>query len=47
MARGKRRGNGEGSVFQLPDGTWRGFITIGYDAKGKQVKRSRGASRST
>lgn len=34
-----RRGNGEGSVFELPSGGWRGFITLGYDANGKQVKK--------
>jgi integrase len=25
-----RRGNGEGSVYQLPDGRWRGSIFLGY-----------------
>jgi len=25
-----RRGNGEGSIFQLPDGRWRGAIFLGY-----------------
>ena len=34
-----RRGNGEGSVFELPGGGWRGFITLGYDASGKQIKK--------
>ena len=37
--KGKQRGNGEGSLFQLPDGTWRGSVTIGYDSQGRQVKR--------
>lgn len=40
MARSKR-GNLEGSVFQLQDGSWRGFITMGRDSAGKQVKRWR------
>lgn len=38
---GKRRGNGEGSVFELPDGSWRGYITVGFDGRGRQVKRWR------
>lgn len=37
----KRRGNGEGSVFELPDGSWRGYVTVGFDAQGRQVKRWR------
>ena len=41
-----RRGNGEGSVFQIADGTWRGFITLGYDRQGRQIKKwRRGRSR--
>ena len=39
-AQGKK-GNGEGSIFQLKDGSWRGFITIGFNSKGKQVKKWR------
>ena len=34
-----RRQNGEGSVFQRKDGTWCGYVTVGYDNKGKQVKK--------
>lgn len=34
-----RRGKGEGSIFKMPDGSWRAFITLGYDTNGKQVKR--------
>lgn len=37
----RRKGKGEGSVFEQSDGTWRGFITIGYTADGKQVKKWR------
>lgn len=37
--KGKQRGNGEGSLFELPDGSWRGSVTIGYDMRGRQVKR--------
>lgn len=40
MARGKRA-NREGSVFQASDGSWRGYITLGFDREGKQVKRWR------
>lgn len=39
MPRPGRRGNGEGGIFQLKNGDWRGFVTLGYDADGKQVKR--------
>lgn len=33
---GKRRGKGEGSLFQRKDGTWVAEITNGYDDKGKR-----------
>ncbi len=37
----KRRGNGEGSIYRLPDGRWRGQITVGYDpATGKRKRKS-------
>lgn len=28
--KGRRRGNGEGSVYRLPDGRWRGSVFLGY-----------------
>lgn len=31
-----KRGKGEGSVFELPNGTWRGKATVGYTEDGKQ-----------
>jgi integrase len=34
--RSTRRGRGEGSVFEQPNGTWRGKVTTGYDEQGKQ-----------
>lgn len=34
-----RRGNGEGSVRQLPTGAWRGAICLGKDASGKQIRK--------
>ena len=34
--RNTKRGKGEGSVFELPNGTWRGKVTTGYDEAGKQ-----------
>lgn len=37
-ARG-RRGNGEGSVRQLPEGGWRGAIALGKDVNGKQIRK--------
>ena len=27
---GRRRGNGEGSIYQLPSGRWRGSMFLGY-----------------
>ncbi len=39
MAKEGRRGNGEGSIYELADGTWRGFITLGYDRDGKQIRK--------
>lgn len=38
MAR-KRRGRGEGSVYQRSDGQWCGNVTIGYDTKGKRRRK--------
>jgi integrase len=34
--RSTRRGRGEGSVFEQPNGTWRGKVTTGYGEEGKQ-----------
>jgi hypothetical protein len=28
--RSRRRGNGEGSIYQLPNGRWRGSVFLGY-----------------
>jgi integrase len=40
--RTRKRGNGEGSVQQLKDGTWRAVLTIGIDPKtGAQRRRYR------
>ena len=33
----KRRTNGQGSVRQLPSGTFRWQITLGFDKDGKQI----------
>lgn len=37
--RTKRRGNGEGSIFQRPDGRWCARITVGRDANGNRKRR--------
>ena len=39
MAR-KRRGNGEGSIYQRADGTWCATISVGYNADGKRKRRT-------
>jgi integrase len=40
MAR-RRRGKGEGTITQRPDGRWMGQITVGYDpVSGKQVRET-------
>lgn len=35
----KRRGNGEGTIYKRPDGTWAGQVTVGYDPLTGKVKR--------
>ena len=35
-----RRANDEGSIYQRSDGRWAGSITIGYDEKGQQKKKT-------
>lgn len=39
MAR-KRRGKGEGSLFQRADGLWTGTLDLGLDANGKRKRRT-------
>ena len=36
----KRRGNGEGSLYQRADGTWCATISVGYDSQGKRKRRT-------
>ena len=38
MAR-KRRGRGEGAIFQRSDGLWTASISLGYDGNGKRRRR--------
>ncbi|HXB71932.1 MAG TPA: hypothetical protein VNY05_27095 [Candidatus Acidoferrales bacterium] len=35
----RKRGNNEGSIYQLPDGRWRAAMTIGKDANGKPKRK--------
>lgn len=35
-----RRGNGEGSIYQRPDGRWTAQVTVGYNAQGKRVRKT-------
>ena len=39
MSKQNRRGKGEGSIFLRSDGRWGGFVTVGYGADGRQLKR--------
>ena len=37
----KKRGHGEGSIYQLPNGNWRAQVTIGRDAAtGRLIRKS-------
>lgn len=38
--RSTRRGRGEGTVSERPDGTWTGQVTTGYDENGKQKRKT-------
>ena len=33
------RGNGQGTVFRLPNGKWRAEVTIGWDEGGRQAEK--------
>lgn len=35
----KRRGRGEGGVYQYPDGRWSASVSVGYDANGKRRRK--------
>jgi len=35
----KRRGKGEGCISKRKDGTWQGYVTVGYDTEKKRTKR--------
>jgi hypothetical protein len=42
----KKRANGEGSIYQIKDGGWRGAVTQGRKPNGKpNIKTVSGASR--
>lgn len=34
-----RRGNGEGTIYERPDGTWAAQLSLGYDENGKRKRR--------
>jgi integrase len=38
--RTKRRGNGEGSIHQRPDGRWVAMLSVGYNADGQRKRRA-------
>lgn len=38
MSKNARRIQGSGSIYQQKDGRWRGFLTLGRDENGKQVR---------
>jgi integrase len=35
----RRRGNNEGSIYQLKDGSWCGAVTVGYKSDGKLIRK--------
>lgn len=35
----KKRGTGEGSVFQRGDGLWVGTLSLGFDQAGKRIRK--------
>ena len=37
----KKRGNGQGCVYKMPDGTWKLEVTLGYDEIDGKMKRKR------
>ena len=37
--RRRTRGNGSGTAFRLPNGTWRAVITVGYELENKKKRR--------
>src|SRR6188472_1663812 len=36
----KRRGRGEGSIYQRADGTWCATVSVGYNNDGKRKRRT-------
>lgn len=40
MAKGKRRQNGEGTIYQRANGLWVCEITLGYNSDGKRIKKT-------
>jgi len=34
-----KRGNGEGCIWELPDGRWRGAVSLGHDENGRHVRK--------
>lgn len=43
----KNRGNGQGTVYQLPNGKWRATVTLGYDENKKRKTISRNFDKKT
>lgn len=43
--RPSRRANGEGSIYQLPDGRWKAVLTVGWTAEGKRITKTKTAKR--
>lgn len=40
MARGGKRGNSEGSIYQRADGRWAASVSVGYGADGKRQRKT-------
>lgn len=41
-----RRSQGDGSIFQLPDGSWRGIVDLGWHGGRRRRKYVRGRTKS-
>lgn len=36
-----KKSNGEGSIYRMPNGKWRAVVSLGFDSKGKRLRKYR------